>query len=260
MTAFQKAEALAGQRYDRDKLLAVVHEVTTHFRMSNSFERSKMRAVLYLADALDRCGGSTLQQRWNDFEKRFWPKWKAGVDRRGREYWTWGARVLISARMIAPSLDMLPDLRVNQWIAHLPEDHPLAQQHTLLLQATNSITWTSAHSRQLAVSNGLRILLVRGYDSLHHIKDDDLKLLAVRWSKGTDTLDAALCSLGVFSRTPKRGSARHGRRQRAGQGRRRGMRGGEVGESAGAPDVCRRFMILYLEAYEARVSDVYRTL
>ena len=33
MTAFQKAEALAGQRYDRDKLLALVDEVTTHFRM-----------------------------------------------------------------------------------------------------------------------------------------------------------------------------------------------------------------------------------
>ena len=104
MKAFLKAEALAGRRYDRDKLLAMVDEVTTHFRMPNSFERSKMRAVCrYLADALDRCSGSTLQQRWNEFEKRFWPKWKAGVDRRGREYWTWGARVLISARMIAPS-------------------------------------------------------------------------------------------------------------------------------------------------------------
>ena len=253
MTAFQKAEALAGQRYDRDKLLAVVDEVTTHFRMPNSFERSKMRAVCrYLADALDRCSGSTLQQRWNDLEKRFWPKWKAGVDRRGREYWTWGARVLISARMIAPSLDMLSDLRVNQWIAHLPEDHPLAQQHTALLQATDSITWTSAHSRQLAVSNGLRVLLVRGYDSLHQIKDDDLKLLAVRWSKGTDALDAALCSLGVFSRTPKRGSARHGRRQR--------MKAPELVENAGVPDCFRQIMILYLETYEARVSDVYRTL
>ena len=253
MTAFQKAEALATQRYDRDKLLALVDEVTTHFRMPNSFERSKMRAVCrYLADAFDRCGGSTLQQRWNDFEKRFWPKWKAGVDRRGREYWTWGARVLISARMIAPSLDMLSDLRVNQWIAHLPEDHPLAQQHTLLLQATNSITWTSAHSRQLAVSNGLRILLVRGYDSLHHIKDDDLKLLAVRWSKGTDALDAALCSLGVFSRTPKRGSARHGRKQR--------MTAPELVENAGVPDRFQQVVILYLETYEARVSDVYRTL
>jgi integrase len=253
MTAFQKAEALVTQRYDRYKLLALVDEVTTHFRMPNSFERSKMRAVCrYLADALDSCSGSTLQQRWNDFEKKFWPKWKAGVDRRGREYWTWGARVLISARMIAPSLDMLSDMRVNQWIAHLPENHPLAQQHTSLLQATNSITWTSAHSRQLAVSNGLRILLVRGYDSLHHIKDGDLKLLAVRWSKGTDALDAALCSLGVFSRTPKRGSARHGRRQR--------MTAPELVENAGVPDRFRQVMILYLETYEARVSDVYRTL
>ncbi len=253
MTVFQKAESLATQHYDRDRLLGLVDEVTTHFHMPNSFERSKMRAVCrYLADALDRCSGSTLQQRWNDFEKRFWPNWKAGVDRRGREYWTWGARVLISARMIAPSLDMLSDLRVNQWIAHLPEDHPLAQQHTLLLQATDSITWTSAHSRQLAVSNGLRILLVRGYDSLHHIKDDDLKLLSVRWSKGTDALDAALCSLGVFSRTPKRGSARHGRRQR--------MTASELVENARVPDRFRQIMILYLETYEARVSDVYRTL
>ena len=253
MTGFQKAEALAGQRYDRDKLLVVVDEVTTHFRMPNSFERSKMRAVCrYLADALDRCSGSTLQQRWNDFEKRLWPKWKSGVDRRGRTYWTWGARVLISARMIAPSLDMLSDLRVNQWIAHLPEDHPLAQQHTSLLQATASITWTSAHTRQLAVSNGLRILLVRGYDSLHHIKDDDLRLLSVRWSKGTDALDAALCSLGVFSRTPRRGSARHGRRQR--------MTASELVENAGVPDRFQQVVILYLETYEARVSDVYRTL
>lgn len=64
MTAFEKAEALAGQRYDRGRLLAVVDEVTTHFRMPSSFERSKMRAVCrYLADALDRCSGSTLQQR-----------------------------------------------------------------------------------------------------------------------------------------------------------------------------------------------------
>src|SRR5580700_1575563 len=253
MSAFQRAEALATQRYDRDKLLSLVHEVTTHFRMPNSFETSKMRAVCrYLGDALDRCSGSTLQQRWNDFEKRFWPKWKAGVDRRGREYWTWGARVLISARMIVPSLDMLSDLRVNQWIAHLPEDHPLAQQHASLLRATDSITWTSAHSRQLAVSNGLRILLVRGYDSLHYIKDDDLKLLSVRWSKGTDALDAALCSLGVFSRTPKRGSARHGRKQR--------MTASELVENAGVPDRFQQVVILYLETYEARVSDIYRTL
>jgi hypothetical protein len=94
----------------------------------------------------------------------------------------------------------------DQWIAHLPEDHSLAQQHTSLLQPTNSITWTSAHSRQLAVSNGLRILLVHGYDSVHHIKDDDLKVLSVRWSKGDgrSMLRSArsACFLGRRSEAP----------------------------------------------------------
>jgi hypothetical protein len=118
MTAFQKAEALAGQQYDRDKLLAVVHEVTTHFRMPNSFERSKMRAVCrYLADALDRCNGSTLQQRWNDFEKRFWPKWKAGINRPRSTYWTWGARVLISARIFSTSAT--PEPHSKHIIVHI---------------------------------------------------------------------------------------------------------------------------------------------
>lgn len=253
MNAFRKAESLAAERYDRAKLLSSVEEVTTYFRMSCSFERSKMRAVCrYLADALDRCCGSTLQQRWTDFEKRVWAKWKSGIGRRGGVYWTWGARALISARMIVPSLEMLSDLRVNQWIACLPEDHQIAQQHALLLQATDSITWTSARSRQLAVSNGLRILLIRGYDSIHQIKDDDLKLFSDRWSKGTDALDAALCSLGVFSRTPKRGSARHSRKRR--------MTAAELVENAGVPARFRQVMTLYLETYEARVSDVYRTL
>jgi hypothetical protein len=147
---------------------------------------------------------------------------------------------------------MLSDLRVNQWIAHLPEHHPLAQQHMSLLQATDSITWTSAYSRQLAVSNGLRILLARGYDSVHYIKDEDLTLLSARWSKGTDVLDGALCSLGVFSRTPKRGSTRHSRKRR--------LTASELVENAGVPDRFQQVVILYLETYEARVSDVYRTL
>src|SRR5580698_3065591 len=60
MSAFQRAEALATQRYDRDKLLALVDEVTTHFRMPNSFERSKMRAVCkYLADASEHLNNNT---------------------------------------------------------------------------------------------------------------------------------------------------------------------------------------------------------
>jgi len=46
--------------------------------------------------------------------------------------------------MIVPSLDVLANARVNQWVAHLPEDHPLAQQHRTPLSATAPITWTSS--------------------------------------------------------------------------------------------------------------------
>jgi hypothetical protein len=77
---------------------------------------------------------------------------------------------------------------------------------------------------------------VRGYDSLRQIQEDDLKLLHVRWSKGTDALDAALCSLGVFSRTPKRGSARHNRRRR--------LAASELVEIAGVPQRFRQVIIL----------------
>ena len=107
-------EALATRRYDRDKFLALVDEVTTHFHMPNSFERSKILAACrHLANALDRCRGSTLQQRWNDLEKRSWPKWKAGVKRPGGTYWAWGARVL-SAPIVVPSMDMVANVRINR--------------------------------------------------------------------------------------------------------------------------------------------------
>jgi hypothetical protein len=98
----------------------------------------------------------------------------------------------------------------------------------------------------------LRLLLARGYYNLHQIQDEDLKLLGGRWSHGTDALDAALCALGVFSRTPKCGSARHSRRQR--------LTASELVEVARTPPRFREVTTLYLETYEARVSDAYPTL
>src|SRR5579863_1446431 len=252
MNVFLEATKLGNERYDRDRLLSIACEAISHFRLPVIQDESKMRgACRHTADALDRCRGLSLQQRWNDFEKTIWPRWKAGRDR-PCSLWTWGARVLVPARIIIPTMGCLADMRVNQWIERLPEDHPLAQQHRALLRATAPITWTSSLNRHLAVCNGLRILLARGYDSLHSIKDDDLKLLSGSYSKGTDALDAALCSLGVFSRTPKRGAARHSRKRR--------LTAPELVETAGVPDRFRQVVTVYLETYQARVSDVYRTL
>ena len=179
MNGYQQATALGTKRYNRDRMLAMCSEMICSFRLKEE-NKSKMRgACCHLADALDRCSGSTLQQRWSDFETKIWPRWADGYDR-PCTLWTWGARVLVPMRMVIPSIEWLSDVRINQWIVLLPEDHPLQQQHNLLLRATAPITWTSAFSRHLAVSSGLRILLARGYDSLHQIQDDDLKLLASR--------------------------------------------------------------------------------
>jgi integrase len=252
MDIFEEAMKLANKRYDRDTLLSITDEMVARFRLPNVQDKRKMHAACkHLADALDRLSGSTLQHRWNVFEKRIWTKWKAGIGR-PCTLWTWGARVVVPTRMIIPSIEWLHDVRVNQWIERLPEEHPLVEQHRLLLDAITRITWTGARNRHEAVCNGLRILLVQGYDSLRQIQEEDMKVLHLRWSKGTDALDAALCSLGIFARTPRRGSTRHSRRRR--------LTTSELVEVAGVPSRFRQVMILYLETYEARVSNAYHTL
>ena len=142
MNIFEEATKLGDQRYNREKLLAITSELIARFRLPCVQDKTKMRgACRHLADALDRSSGSTLQRRWNDFEKKIWTRWNAGIDR-PCSLWTWGARVLVPARMIVPSIEWLHDVRVNQWIVRLPEEHPLVQQHRLLLRAIAGVTWT----------------------------------------------------------------------------------------------------------------------
>jgi integrase len=240
----------AEQPYDRVALLSLSYQVVASLRLSHE-DKGKMRgACRHLADSLDRCPGITLQERWRAFEETVWPLWARGVDR-PCTLWTWGARVLVPARIVVPSMEWLSDLRVNQWVMRFPEDDTLVRQHHSLLRATSGIRWASPHSRQLAVSSGLRLLLVRGYETLHDIQDDDLKDLSINYSKGIDVLDAALCALGVFSRSPKHGSTRHSRR--------RPLTITELVEVARIPAHFREVMILYLETYAARVSNTYTT-
>jgi hypothetical protein len=77
-----------------DKLLSATGSLIARFRFSAQDKPRLQLACGRLADALDRLSGSTLQQRWNGFEKRIWTKWKAG-NSRPSTLWTWGARVLV---------------------------------------------------------------------------------------------------------------------------------------------------------------------
>jgi integrase len=95
------------------------------------------------------------------------------------------------------------------------------------------------------------MLLVRGYASISELTEEDLKAIPPQ-STGTDVLDAALCSLGVFNRTPQRGPTR----------RHRGSRHtiAHLIAMADIPESFRAITELYLEVYSTRVSDIYNTL
>jgi integrase len=242
--------SLAAQPYDRSALLALCDQIIASLRFSQEDKSKARNACQHLADALGRCRGRTLQQRWRDFEKSVWPSWVKRVNR-PCVLWTWGARVIVPARVVLPTIEWLSDVRVNQWIMRFPAKDHLVQQHNLLLKATAGIRWASAHSQHRAVCSGLRLLLTHGYEGVHQIQDEDLKTFSVRYSKGIDVLDAALCSLGVFSRSPKHGSTRHSRR--------RLLTIPELVDVTRTPRHFREVMILYLETYSARVSDRYTT-
>ena len=64
-------------------------------------------------------------------------------------------------------------------------------------------------------------------------------------------LDAALCSLGVLDRTPLRGAARRTRNRR--------LTAAELADRSRIPERFRGAHVLYLDAYQQRISDVYAT-
>ncbi len=105
--------------------------------------------------------------------------------------------------------------------------------------------------RDQALKIGLRILMIAGHPDLDQITDEDLRCVPVTVSSGSDVLDAALCSLGVLDRTPLRGSARRMRGRR--------LTPAELAERSRIPKRFRPVHVLYLEAYQQRISDVYAT-
>ena len=242
--------SLGRTAYDHDELLNLLTGAIVPLRFSRNDKVRLMAGCTDLADALDRCSGLTLQDRWARFERTVWPKWEVGEDRRATARWMWGARVIVMARLVCPSWEWLSKVHLSRWVARLPEGDPLLEQRDRLAETVGTISWVGALGRHHAISNGLRILLVRGYGSLTEITEQDLTAIPVKcW--GTDVLDAALCSMGVFSRTSQRGPTRRNRR-----GRRTIA---ELVDMAHIPEPFRPITILYLETYSTRISEIYST-
>lgn len=203
-----------------------------------------------LLAVLTRSEGSSLQQRWESFEMKVWPKWVEGIER--PSLWTYGVRTLVVSRVVCPGWSFLAGARVTDWFRRIPLDDPLKPELDRLRGAIDNLAWMSARRRDIAYRLGIMILLRHGYGRLGQIRDADLQGVPSPSSKGMDALDVALCNLGVFDRTPQRGSTRRHRKKRQ-----------SIEELVAAADMPERFKpvtTLYLEAYSRRISSVYATL
>jgi integrase len=214
-------------------------------------KRKVMSACEQFVNALNGCSGRTLQERWRTFESTVWKKWTAGENRPSPpNYWAWGPRVIVITRLVTPSWEWTKDVYLTNWVLRLPEADSLFREHDRLVRALDKVSWASGHSRHNAARSGLRLMLVRGYQELTEITDADLEQMPTD-DRGADVLDAALCSLGVFHRTPQRGSSRKNRRGQKSVH--------ELVEIADIPERFREVTALYLATYQTRISDVYVT-
>ena len=251
-------------RYNRKNLLTKLHAAIDAMRLAFNAtsvvaskdrlahdKRKAIQSCEAFATALDGCPGRTLQERWTAFESTVWKRWTAGEDRPCQPYhWAWGPRMAVMTRLIVPSWEWTRDVYLMNWIVTLPETDSLFRQHDRLVRAPNKVSWASEHSRHKAARSSLRLMLARGYHELTEITDADLERMSSD-DRGADVLDAALCSLGVFGRTPLRGSSRKNRRGQKSVH--------ELVEIADIPERFREVTALYLATYETRISDVYVT-
>jgi integrase len=243
--------ALADRRYDGEVLLDALGELLPGLRLVRAKRAGIVLACEELCDLLDAQPGDTLQQRWGAFEWRVWPEWLCGRGRPPHNRWALGVCALVISQAVRPSWPFLECTRTRAWIRRLPPDTPLAVESDRLAVVVDGMSWASGVQREKALRIGMRIMLVGGYLSLEQITDEDLRAVPVAVSGGSDVLDAALCQLGVFERTPMRGAARRLRNHR--------LSPEELVAGSRIPERFRAIHILYLDAYADRISNVYAT-
>jgi site-specific recombinase XerD len=157
---------------------------------------------------------------------------------------------MVMGRLIRPSWQLLTQVRISQWLDRLPADNPVLQQRDQLAQTLSAISWASPAGQAEALNTGLRLFLALDCSTLQEITEEDFGALPAG-TEGLDLLDAAFCTLGIFPRTPKRGTSR---RRRLGR-----WSPAELVARSDIPERFRRVTTLYLEAYTTRISDVYPT-
>src|SRR5438067_1816150 len=79
--------------YDTVKLHAALLAVLAEWRFSRHEWNAMRRATQTFVAALDTCGGTTLEERWAEFQRRVWPEWLAGRQPSTDNRWAGGLRL-----------------------------------------------------------------------------------------------------------------------------------------------------------------------
>lgn len=248
--AAPRSEEVVATSADEQALRDHLKERVAAYLLPAHERRRMIKGAEELLELLEGFDGSSLQERWAAFEAEVWPRWLEGNQR--PQLWNYGVRTLVVFRVVTPGWSFLKGARVSDWFARIGPGDPLAPELDRLRGAIDRVTWMSKGQRDKAYRLGIMALLRHGYERLEQITDSDLRRIPSHASKGLDALDVALCTLGVFNRTPQRGSTRRHRKERQ-----------SVEELVAAADLPERFKpvtTLYLETYSRRISSIYATL
>lgn len=251
--------------YNREVLEPFVSDWARH--LNTPAVRAKRNPTAYLItqgvghffDHLDRLEGLTLADRWSSFEA-FWMESVKGQGRTAARFNNGIFLTPLMLRLVVPSRAFLGGYKALNWIRNLlPPDAPLrALLETLAVAIKDLPSMSYAQAvRVSALHLATGTVLTNDYWSLRDFQDSDLVDSRGggkrRFKHGSDALDAALCMIGVFDRTPLRGIVRE----------RRPVAAPTVAEMVIArdlPDAYREVTRLYLEAYQVRISSRYSTL
>ena len=191
--------AIGDADYHGERLLEAVAAILPGWRVSCKQHAGRLGACRLLVEVLDRLSGTRLQDRWEAFEESIWPAWAAGRERPAHHHWSYGVWTLVMSRAVRPGWPVLNVFAPGKWLWPLPADDPLRAVTEQLREATAQVAWSNARMRAGAGALGLRIMLARGYGALAQITPADLQdAPLVKRQRGIDTLDAALCALGIL--------------------------------------------------------------
>jgi hypothetical protein len=251
--------------YDREVLEQLVSDWASHLNTATVRNKRNPQAYLitqgvgHFFDHLDQLDGKTLADRWMLFES-FWIKNVKGRDLTAARFRNSIFLTPLMLRLVVPSDDFLGGYRALNWVRLLlPPDAPLRALLEKLAVAITKLPNMSYSQtvRASALHLATRTVLINDYWSLSDFQDSDLLHRRGerkrRFKFGSDALDAALCTMGIFNRTPLRGIVRE----------RRPVVAPTLAEMVRArqlPDEYREVTQLYLEAYQVRISSRYSTL